>query len=123
MSIAMWSISALVALVMLAAGALKIVVPRRELALSRMKWAGGWSDGRVKLLGLAEVLGSVGLVVPVATGIQPILTPIAALCLTVLMVGAVKTDFDLGEPIVRPAVLGALCLVIAAGRLGIIPPF
>ncbi len=82
-----------------------------------MHWAPSWPRWRIKLLGLAELAGALGLVAPVATGIAPVLTPVAALCLAALMVGAARTHGRLGEPIVPPLVIGALCLCIAAGRL------
>ncbi len=119
MNLALWIVQGLLALVMLGAGALKIVTPRVKLA-EKMKWAASWKDGPVKLLGLAEVLGAVGLIVPGLTGILPVLTPVAALCLLVLMLGAVKTHIGLHEPFIPPAVLAALCLFVAVARLGII---
>ena len=82
--------------------------------------SGYWSDANVKLLGLAEVLGAVGLIVPWLTGIAPVLTPVAAVALTVIMGGAVKTHVDRKEPLVPPAVLGALCVFIALGRFGVL---
>jgi hypothetical protein len=116
MNIALWILQGLLAFAMLGAGALKVATPRTKLA-EKMKWASSWTDSNVKLLGLAEVAGGIGLVVPWLTGILPILTPIAALCLLVLMAGAVKTHLDLKEPSAPPAVLGVLLLVVAIGRL------
>ncbi len=85
-----------------------------------MKWAKTWSDGNVKLLGLAEILGGIGLIVPQVTGILPILTPIAAVCLVALMIGAVKTHVDLKEPAVPPAILALLGVFVALGRFGVV---
>jgi DoxX-like family/NAD dependent epimerase/dehydratase family len=65
-----------------AAGAMKVVTPHEKL-VATMKWAKSWPPIRVKLLGLAEALGAVGLVVPWLTGIVPVLTPIAATYLAV----------------------------------------
>lgn len=122
MSIALWIASGLLALAMVAAGGLKLAVPREKL-LEKMSWAKTWTDERFKLLGLAEVLGGVGVVVPFATGIVPVLTPIAALCLVVLMLGAAKTHVDLGEaPRAAPPVfLAALGVFVALGRFGLLP--
>lgn len=117
MELALWIGSGFLALAMLAAGAMKLVTPRAQLA-AKMTWARTWTDGRVKLLGAAEVLGAVGLIVPRATGIAPVLTPIAAACLAVLMLGAVKTHRDLGEPVAAPAVLAALAIIIAVISAG-----
>jgi hypothetical protein len=119
MNTALWVVQALLALAVLGTGALKVLVPRKKLA-EKMKWARTWSDGNVKLLGLAEVLGAVGLMVPWATGIAPVLTPVAALCLLVLMGGAVKTHVSLHESAVLPAVLGAMCVFVALGRFGVL---
>ena len=108
----------MLAFAMLAAGAMKIATPRLKLA-EKMKWAASWTDTNVKLLGLAEVLGGVGLVVPWVTGILPILTPVAAVCLLIIMAGAVKTHLDQKEPPAPPIILGVLCLFVALGRFGI----
>ncbi|MBX7193389.1 MAG: DoxX family protein [Sandaracinaceae bacterium] len=115
MNLGLWALQVLVALLVALTGALKLVVPRQTLA-TKMHWAKDWSDGRVKLLGLAEVLGAIGLVVPAATNILPVLTPIAALCLAVLMAGAVQTHRRLGEGFLPALVVLLLCLAIAAGR-------
>jgi hypothetical protein len=119
MNVALWIAQGLVAFAMLAAGGLKVATPRVKL-LDKLKWATTWSDTSFKLLGLAEVLGALGLIVPWLTGIAPILTPIAALCLVVLMVGAVKTHLDLKEPMAPAAVLGVLALFVAVGRFGVL---
>ncbi|MFO0563127.1 MAG: DoxX family protein [Polyangiales bacterium] len=119
MNIALWIASGLLAFAMIGAGGFKLATPRVEL-MKKMKWAETWTDGRVKLLGLAEVLGAIGLIVPYATGILPILTPIAAICCTVLMLGAVKTHVDLKEPFAPAAVLAAVGVFIALGRFGVL---
>ena len=115
MSLALWIASGLLALAMLAAGVIKLVTPRVKL-MEKMKWARTWSDGNVKLLGLAETLGGIGLIVPQATGIVLVLTPIAAACLAVLMIGAVKTHVDHQEPAVAPGILALLGVFVAIGR-------
>ncbi len=119
MQVALWIASGFVALVMMAAGVTKLAIPRVKL-MEKLHWAKRWSDGGVKLLGLAEVLGSVGLIVPQATGIAPVLTPLAAVCLVVLMLGAVKTHVDLAEPVVAPLVLALVGAFVALGRFGVL---
>jgi uncharacterized membrane protein len=119
MNIALWIAQGLLAFAMFGGGVFKLVTPHDKLS-AKMKWALTWPPARVKLLGVAEVLGAVGLVVPWVTGIVPILTPIAACCLLVLMVGAVKTHVDLKEPIAPAAILSALAAVVAAGRFGLV---
>jgi hypothetical protein len=119
MNTALWIAQGLLALAMFGAGAFKLSAPHAQLA-EKMKWALTWSPGRVKLLGLAEVLGALGVVVPWATDIAPVLTPVAACCLLVLMVGAVKTHVDLKEPVAPPALFAALALFVALGRFGVL---
>jgi hypothetical protein len=97
------------------AGGVKLLVPRERLQ-KKMHWAASWPPGRVKLLGLAEVLGALGLVVPGVTGIASALTMLAALCLLVLMVGAIETHRRLGERVLPPIIVGALCLLVAVGH-------
>ncbi len=116
LNISLWIAQAFAALFIALAGGAKLVVPREELA-TKMDWAASWPRGRIKLLGLAEVAGAVGLIAPQATGVAPVLTPIAAVCLAVLMAGAVRTHQRLGEGFVPAALIGALCCAIAAGRL------
>jgi len=115
MNIALWIVQGLLALAMIMAGAFKVVTPREKLS-EKLHWARTWTDTNVKLLGLAEVLGGVGLVVPGLTGILPVLTPVAAVCLAILMAGAVKTHVDLKEPVAPAGVLGLLCVLVAVGR-------
>ena len=67
-------------------------------------------------IGLAEVLGAVGLVLPMLLGIVPILTPIAAACLAVIMAGAVATHAKRKEPTVAPLRDHLLVAGIAAAR-------
>jgi hypothetical protein len=112
----LWIAQGLVAAVLALAGAAKLALSREKLA-HRMHWAVAWPRWGVKLLGLAEVAGAVGLVAPRATGIAPVLTPITALCVAALMAGAVRTHRQLGEGFLPAVIVGALCLGIAAGRL------
>ena len=119
MDLALWIASGLLAFAMVAAGGLKLATPRVKL-MEKMKWATTWSDGQVKLLGLAEVLGAIGVIVPHVTGVAPVLTPVAAGCLVVLMLGAVKTHVDLKVSPAPAAILALLGAFVALGRLGVV---
>ena len=121
MNVALWVVQGLLTAVFLLTGTAKLVLPR-EVLEKRMHWAAAWPRWRIKLLGLAEVAGAVGLVVPGVMGVAPVLTPIAALCLAVLMVGAVGTHRRLGESAVPAVVIGALCLLVGAARLELPAP-
>ena len=120
MNLAIWVVQGLLAAVMLGAGMFKIITPRLKLA-EKFSWAKTWTDGNVKLLGLAEVLGAAGLVLPGLLHLLPALTPIAAICLAILMAGAVKVHLDLKEPPVPAVVPLLLAIFVAIGRLALVP--
>jgi len=120
MNLAIWIVQGLLAAMMLGAGMFKIITSRVKLA-EKMHWAKTWTDGNVKLLGLAEVLGAAGLILPGLLHILLVLTPLAAICLAILMAGAVKVHLDFKESPV-PAVVPLLAAIaIAIGRLALVP--
>jgi hypothetical protein len=72
----------------------------------------------MRFTALTEVLGIIGLVLPYATGVAPILTPLAAIGLGVIMILAARIHLGLGEPKTAAGnvLLLALCLFVAVGR-------
>lgn len=115
MLIAFWIVAGLTALVFFAAGAMKIARPKEKLIESGMAWAEDFSQPVVRLIGAAEVLGALGIVLPMLTGIAPILSPIAAVCLAVLMTGATVVHIRRHEP---PVSLALFVLAAASAVLG-----
>lgn len=103
-----------------AAGLMKIAQPKAKLAESGMGWTEDFSDGQVKGIGALEVLGAIGLILPAALDIAPILTPIAAAGLALLMAGAAVTHVRRGEQNMVPInlVLGGLAAFVAVMRFG-----
>jgi hypothetical protein len=99
MTIAFWIVADLTALMYFGAGAMKVVRPRPALQAAGMGWTENFSASGIKLIGLAEVLGALGLILPIATGILEILSPLAGACLTVLMAGAVIIHRRRDEPV------------------------
>ena len=93
-----WIVAGLSALLYLGAGATKVVRPEPALQAAGMGWTENVPGPTVRLLGLAEVLGAAGLLLPVLLGVATVLSPIAGVCLTVLMVGAVVVHGRRGEP-------------------------
>jgi len=116
MLIALWIVNVLLAVLFLAAGAMKAVRPKETLATAGMAWTEDFSSPSVKAIGVAEVVGAFGLILPLATGIAPILTPIAATALAVVMIGAVVTHIRRKEK-AAPAIVLAV-LSIASALLG-----
>jgi hypothetical protein len=112
-----WTLQILLALAFAGAGSMKLFTPGAELrADPRMGWTTDFSDGQIQLIGAAEAAGAIGLVVPAATGIMPVLTPVAAVALSAVMGGAVVTSVRRGEPPVVPAVFALLLLAVAVLR-------
>ena len=108
MTIALWIINGLLALTFVAAGAMKALRPKPALVASGMGWADDFADPTVKLIGAAEVVGGLGLILPLLTGIAPVLSPIAATALFVVMVGAVVVHVRRKEAPTPSAVLAVL---------------
>lgn len=119
MNIFLWIVAGLLALGFLGAGAMKLSQPREKLAAS-MGWVEEFSAPMVKVIGGLEVLGALGLILPAATGIVPILTPLAAVGLALVMAGAILTHVRRKEyPVIGVnAVLLILAVVVAWGRFG-----
>ncbi len=115
MTIAYWILAGLLALAFLFAGGTKIVRPKESLGAT-MAWTEDFSQVQVRLIGVAEVLGAIGLILPRAIGVAPVLSPVAAVCLAVVMAGAVATHVRRKENFVPPLSLGVLA--IAAAVLG-----
>jgi uncharacterized membrane protein len=87
MDIALWIAAGLLAAVYLAVGLTKLA--RGRALRHRMGWVDDFPDPAVRLIGLAEIAGAAGLVLPQATGTLPILTPLAAAGLVLLQVLAI----------------------------------
>ncbi|MFC0452688.1 DoxX family protein [Rhodococcus jostii] len=119
MNVFLWILQAVLAAMFAAAGVLKSTQPKEKLAKS-LPWVEDFSPGTVKFIGVAELLGAIGLILPAVTGIAPILTPIAATALAVVMVLAAITHARRKEPsaIAFNAVILIMAAVVAWGRFG-----
>ena len=113
----MWTIQILLALAVGAAGLMKLVTPKAKLeANPHLGWIAGVPEAQVKMLAMAELLGALGLILPVVTGIAPFLVRVAAACLATLMGGAVATHAMRREPSAVPTILALLAIVVATWR-------
>ena len=95
-------------------------VSKEKLAASGMAWTTDVSSGAVKLLGTLEVLAAIGLILPAVLDIAPVLVPLAAVGIGLIMIGAVVTHVRRHEsqPIVINVVLLVLAAIVAWGRFG-----
>ena len=119
MNVFLWIVQAVLAAAFALAGVQKATQPKEKLA-SRLPWVEDFSQGTVRFIGIVELLGGLGLILPAATGIAPILTPIAATGLAVVMVLAAATHIRRKEPsgVAVNAVLFMLAAFVAWGRFG-----
>lgn len=113
----LWSVQSLLALAFVLAGSMKATTPYAELA-SKMAWVSAVPEGLVRFIGIAELLGGIGLVVPAVTRMRPGLTALAGAGLSLVMLLASAFHLSRGEVGAVPVnvVLGGLAAFVAWGR-------
>ena len=121
MNIALWVVAGLLAAIFLMAGIMKMTQSKEKLAESMGGWVEHYEPRQIKLIGLLETLGAIGLIVPALTGILPILTPLAAIGIALVMVGAMARHLTRGDETPKVAmnmVFLLMALFVAWGRFG-----
>jgi len=119
MSIALWIIQVLLALLFLFAGAMKFIMPVEEMTKQMPVALSGLF---LHFIGVCEVLGGLGLVLPMLLRVKPWLTPIAAIGLAIIILGAIGLSLMLGVmQALMPLVIEALLVFVAYGRWRLIP--
>lgn len=115
--IGLWAAQALIFASFSFFGMIKLTTPIPQLA-GIMPWAGEFPAGFVRVMGLVDVAGGIGVLLPALTRVQPRLTVLAALGCTVLQVVASTFHILRGEFVALPlnAVLLPLCVFILWGR-------
>ena len=115
MNIVLWIVQIFLGLLFLFAGASKFFMSADDLA----KNMPSMSMGFLYFIGVCEFLGGIGLIVPWATKIKPWLTPLAAVLLASIMIGAVVVTAPMGvKNAIFPAIAGLLLVFVAWGRRG-----
>jgi hypothetical protein len=118
---ALWIAAGLLAVVLLLSSA-KLFVPKEKMAAmgAATRWVEDFSPGALKAIGALELLAAVGLILPAALDIAPILVALAATGAVLLFVGAVIMRLRRGEraTIVPDLVYLALAAFVAWGRFG-----
>ena len=119
MNIALWIIQGLLAALFLFAGGTKLIMPIEEMTKDMPTMPGLL----LRFIGVCEILGAFGLVLPWLTRIKPWLTPLAAAGLVIIMIGAVViTVRTMGVlPAIFPFVVGIFAVWIAWARWRIAP--
>lgn len=119
MNVVLWIVAGLLAAMYLAAGGMKLATPREKvIANPNTAWAEDFSAPALKGIGAVEILGALGLILPQATGIAPVLTPLAATGLALVQIGAIIVHVRRSETKALPmnVVLLVLAAFVAIGR-------
>jgi hypothetical protein len=114
----LWSIQGLLALLFLFAGGMKLVLPVEEMT-KQIQLPGLF----LRFIGVAEVLGAIGLILPGLLRIRPGLTPLAAAGLAIIMIGATVVTLVNGmiAPTLISLVVGLLAAFVAYRRWRLAP--
>lgn len=114
MKVVVWIIQILVALAFFGAGAMKLFTPYEELINNpQMAWVNDFSAMQIKIISILEVLGALGLIIPMFVGKLKMLVPISAIGLALVMVGATITHIGRDEPVMVSVLLLVLALLTA----------
>ena len=118
MNAALWVVQALLAALFLFAGIVKLILP-----LEQMQGPVPLPGPFLRFIGVAEALGGLGLILPGLLRIRPGLTPLAAVGLVVIMIGATVITLLSGDiaPALMPLVVGLLAAFVAYGRWRLAP--
>lgn len=119
MNVFLWAVAIALAVMFAMAGVMKATQPKEQL-VRQLPWVEDYSRGTVRLIGVVELLGALGLVLPAALDIAPILTPLAATGLGVVMALAMNVHRRRREPgaIVFTGVLFVAAALVAVCRFG-----
>ncbi len=119
MNVFLWILQVVLAAMFTMAGVLKTTQSREKL-LPSMPWVEDLATPTVRFIGTVELLAAVGVILPAALDVAPVLTPLAATGLALLMVLAAATHLRRREPsaIGINAVAFLIAVVVAWGRFG-----
>jgi uncharacterized membrane protein YphA (DoxX/SURF4 family) len=117
MNIALWVVQILLAAMFIMAGGMKAFA--YEKAKASIPWVKETSPGFVRFIGIAELLGGIGLILPVALNITPSLTGIAGLGIALIMLLAVIFHARRKEnkPIGMNVIVMLIAIFVVIGRL------
>jgi uncharacterized membrane protein YphA (DoxX/SURF4 family) len=118
MTYALWIVQVLLALLFLFAGAMKFIMPIEEMTRDIQL-----PVAFLRFIGVAEIVGAIGLIVPSLLRIRPGLTALAAVGLVIIMIGATVLSLMIGGVVMAlmPFVIGLLAAFVAYGRWNLAP--
>jgi uncharacterized membrane protein YphA (DoxX/SURF4 family) len=118
LNVLLWALQALLAMLFMFSGAMKFIIPvavmTKQIALP------GWF---LHFIGLSEILGAIGLVLPGILRIRTGLTPLAAVALVVIMIGATAVNLKVGQrgAALTTVIVGLLLVFVAYNRRRMAP--
>lgn len=123
MNVALWIIQVLLALLFLFAGGTKLILPIETLTSMGSPNQIHLPGLLIRFIGVCEVLGAIGLILPGLLRTRPGLTPLAAVGLVIIMIGATVLTFvaDGFAMALTPLVVGLLAAFVAYGRWQLAP--
>src|ERR1044072_20408 len=123
MNILLWILQILLAIVLLFAGGTKFYYTIEQMLSMRPPNHIVFPGWFIHFIGVCEILGALGLVLPGLLRIKPYLTALAAIGLTIIMIGAVVvTAMSVGiGPAIPTVIIGLLCAFVAYGRTKLRP--
>jgi uncharacterized membrane protein YphA (DoxX/SURF4 family) len=118
LNVLLWVLQVLLAMLFMFAGVMKFVMPVEEM--TKQIALPGWF---LHFIGVAEILGAIGLVLPGILRIRTGLTPLAAAALAVIMIGATAVNLKIGQrgAAVTTMVVGLLLVFVAYNRRRMAP--
>ena len=124
MKYVLWILQVLLALLFIFAGGSKLIMPIEQMQeLARQAGQTPLPGMLLRFIGVAELLGGLGLVLPALLRIKPSLTTLAAVGLLIIMIGATVITLSSGTvgPAMFPLIVGLLLVFVAYGRWRLAP--
>ena len=112
MTTVIWILKVLIALLFTFTGLNKMLLPKAKLFAKGMKGLTGLDEKKIKIVGLLEILGVLGLILPALLNIYPVLSDISALCLALSMIVAGSVHYKMKLSVIPNIVVFILCLMI-----------
>jgi len=116
MNTTLWIVQSLLALAFIAAGTMKLFAYEKYKTMSEKKGPTGLTRGLITFIGIAELAGGLGVVLPAATNIAPWLSPWAAVGIATIMLLAIGFHARRRESMVAPAIFFLLAAFVVFGR-------
>src|SRR5229473_2126118 len=118
MNVALWVTQGILAFVFVMAGGMKLFSYQKYRAMLEKSGPTSLTHGLITLIGIAELAGAAGMVLPITLNVAPWLTVWAAAGLAVIMLSATVFHVRRREPPIMTAVLFVLAVLVVVGRSG-----